>query len=110
MSKTINRVKHFVLLLLDKSTSKEQAKALLETATLDQVNAVSEITYNLLSGNLPLNSKVNSILKKRKRVLNKLANKSISQKERSCIILQHTRLILDTLLLNKSILLRLLKQ
>ncbi len=109
MSSTINKTKYFLLLLLDSKTSKEQAKALLETVTPDQVNAITEIIHNLLLGQLPLSSKVKEILKKRRTILTKLSDKTRSVRTRGCLIINHNRLILDTLIITKSILLKVIK-
>lgn len=110
MSTTLKKAKYFILLLLDKNTSKYQSRALLETASGDQVNALSEIFYNLQQGGLPLSPILKDTLKKRQRVLSKLGNKKISVKERSCIVQQHTRIVHDTLLLSGPLLIKVLKE
>ncbi len=110
MSSTLQKAKYFLLLLMDKKTSKEQARALLETATPDQVNSITEIIHNLLFGELPLNKNIKETLKKRRKSLTKISDKTKSVRSRSCLVQQHSRLVYDTVLQVKTILTKVLSQ
>ena len=82
MSKTIREEKHFLGLLIN--TSKDQARALLYTVTPNQVLAISEIDHNLLI--LPLPPTLKVIIERRRKVLQKLANKSISVRAKTYLV------------------------
>ena len=70
MSRNITNNKHFLELLL--STSKQQALALLYTATNQQILLLSEIAHNILQ--LPLPKKAEHYVTKRKKLFEALAN------------------------------------
>ena len=108
MSQTLKKVNHFLLLLLSDSTSRNQAIALLETASPPQVLALSEIAYNIICGELPLDAKTKSFVKRRKKVLERLAKKTLSEKTKYRIIRQYPKLVSETLHLIKPLLLKLL--
>ena len=108
MSQTLKKVNHFLLLLLSNNTSRNQAIALLETASPPQVLALSEIVYNIICGELPLDTKTKSFVKRHKKVLERLAKKTLSEKTKYRLIRQHPKLVLETLLFIKPLLLKLL--
>ncbi len=99
MSKTIQQTEDFFILLL--STSKFQARALLETATPPQVLAVREVIANILNPDLKLTPTTRELINKRRRIL-----KSIVDKHSPALkIANHSRLVLDTLLAVRSLIL-----
>ena len=108
MSQTLKKVSHFLLLLTSDSTSRNQAIALLETASPPQVLALSEIVYNIICGELPLDAKTKSFVKRHKKVLERLAKKLLSEKTKYRLVRQHPKIVLETLHLIKPILLKLL--
>lgn len=73
---TMNRVKrHVHLLHLLSSAGPQQRKAILKTASNDQIKSLCEICHNLLRGNIPT-AKVNKLVSY-KRVIRQLADKKI---------------------------------
>ena len=64
----------YIRLLLE--TTKEQALALLSTATTRQIEAIGEIAFNLITLSLPAN--VKRLVTRSKDLLQKLAKKKIS--------------------------------
>jgi len=105
MSNTIIKEKHFLILLL--STEKDQARALLETVTNTQINALSEIIYNCQ--HLSLSKKATILFRRRKKYLSKLSNKSLSNNSKRYLIGKHYRQLLDTLISIKNKLIELLQ-
>lgn len=57
------------LQLLMTTASSGQRKALLDTITNDQLRALTELTHNLLQGNIPLTESYKSKLRKHKEFL-----------------------------------------
>ena len=108
MSQTIKKVNQFLLLLLSVSTSRNQAIALLETASPPQVLALSEIAYNIICGELPLETKTKSFIKRHKKVLERLAKKTLGEKTKYGLVRQHPQLLWKILHLIKPLLLKLL--
>jgi len=97
----INREREFIILLL-RDNNNNQAIALLQTATDQQVTALSEIAFNLR--NLPVKSaeKYNSF--KTSLVLKQLSSKSRTNKEKSELIARSYRSIIKNLVLARPIL------
>ncbi|OOY71986.1 hypothetical protein BOW09_12325 [Solemya velum gill symbiont] len=63
MSALIKKHVSFFRVLLT-TTSKLQRKVLLDTITHDQLKALTEITHNILKGNLPITSVQKKLLKR----------------------------------------------
>ena len=105
MSKTIRKSADYIRLLL--SSTKKQARAFLKVANTDQIEAVSELVYNLLTLTVP--HKTKKLIKKCEKVFKRLAKKHLSPKSKLRIILSHFGLILTILLALKPILLELLQ-
>ena len=105
MSKRLLKEKPFLELLL--TTDKSQAKALMETITLNQVEVIVEILTNLQRLNVP--QKTRALLQKRKRVLTSLTNTRTKLSTKLRIIRRHFRQVIDTLHSVKRRLLELLK-
>lgn len=83
MSKLINNHNAFLTLTAETS-SKTQRKALLDTATKEQVIVLSEIAHNLLQGNIQLGVEQKTQLRKYKSLYRKLGQHkgSISSRKR----------------------------
>lgn len=106
MSKLMLKNKHFLQLLF--TTEPPQQKALLRSITLDQTLVLSEIFFNLLH-HVKVSTNVKSLIKSRRRVLAKIADRDIPIEERANAIEDHVRIVLQTLLLVKGELKQLLK-
>ena len=105
MSKRLFRESAFIELLLN--GDKQQAYALIDTATRDQVLALIEIFINLHRLKVP--NKTEHLLKKRKRLFQPLISDKVNVKRKQSLIRQHRLQILDTLRSVRSKLLELLK-
>ena len=79
MSKLLKKHASFFQ-LLSTTTSKLQKKVLLDTITQDQLKALTEITINLLKGNIPVTPIYKSKLKRYKKLYFLIANSSVSAK------------------------------
>ena len=93
MSKTLKQNSHFLSLLL--TTSKDQASALLDTITTEQVSAITEIIHNLL--NIPLGNKPKFIVNKSKKLFEKITHKTTSKDKRRQLIRKNYKIILPLL-------------
>ena len=82
MSENLIENKHFLALLL--STSREQAIALLQTVTKEQLLLISEIAQNIL--HLPLPKKAKYYVTKKKKLLERIASKQLSRSKKSSLI------------------------
>ncbi len=102
MSVKIHKSRHFLQLLL--STSKVQARALLETSSPDQILMLSEIALNIVENQLPTNTKTKLELKKHHSVLKKLANRKIKPKNKYHLVHKHWKVVWESVLLVKRIL------
>ena len=105
MSKNLKKFKNFLILML--ITNRTQAKALLQTITSGQVEAIVEIVYNLMNIASTVSDK--AVLRKRRTYLKKLANKKTSLSAKKRLIVKHRAKLLKTLLHFKKVLLKLLK-
>ena len=105
MSQNFKRNKDFLTLLL--KTDKGQAKALLETITQKQLEAVIEIVYNLMR--ISSVKKDKTVIQKRKTLLRELVNKKVKLAKKKQLVGQHRLQLLKTLLHFKSLLLSLIK-
>ena len=98
MSKTLKKVSDFLKLLLN--TTKQQVKALFYTLTPLQTTAICEIIFNLQK--LPLTKRVLKELEKRRPLLRKLSDNSLSISRRLALIQTHYRQVQQTLQLIKN--------
>ena len=105
MSQKLKRSKSFLTLLLD--TKLLQARALLNTITEPQVEAIVEIVYNLM--NIASSSKDRAALNKRKAFLKKLVNKRTKLNQKKRLVIKHRVQLLKTLVHFKKPLLNILK-
>ena len=78
---------HYLHLLL--SCSRNQAKALLETADKSQVLSIVEVLFNLGKNTAVLSKPTKSLLKKHKRVLSYLTKNSNSDKKTYSMVKKH---------------------
>ena len=104
MSQKLKRSKSFLTLLLD--TKLPQARALLNTVTDLQVEAVVEFVYNLM--NIASLSKDRAALKQ-KAFLKKLVNKRTKLNQKKRLVIKHRVQLLKTLVHFKKALLNILK-
>lgn len=98
--------KSFLHLLLS-NTDKKQQNGLMQTITLEQINALGEIFYNLLNI-VPLTKKEEHLIKKRKKLLQKLSLISKSYNSRRKLLVSNKSSLLKTLLYFKDKLLHVL--
>ncbi len=89
------KVRQFILFILDKSTLPIQARLLLQNISHEQVQGLSEIFHN--RDLLPLTQNSKAIIKKKKKIFDKIANRKLSIKTRTRLVKTHHRLILNTL-------------
>lgn len=94
MSRNVINNKHFLALIL--STTKEQALALLNTITKDQILLLSEIAKNILE--LPLPTKARHYVSKKKRLIERIANKTLSHSKKVTLLKKNAKYILQLLL------------
>jgi len=64
---------------------------MLENANKEQINAVSEMVLNLLSGIIPVSRPVYKSLKKKATKLRELGSRQTSLKKRKTILLNHLK-------------------
>ena len=88
--------KSFLQLLLS-NNDKRQQNGLMQTISLEQLNVLGEIFYNLLNI-VPLDKKEEKIVKKKKKILQKLSLLSKSYNSRRKLLLANKSALLKTLL------------
>ena len=93
MSKVLKQNKQFLSLLL--TTSRDQAAALIDTVTPEQVSAIAEIIHNLL--NLPLGKKPKYYINKWEKLFEKIAQKRLSKDAKARLIRKNYKIILPLL-------------
>ena len=74
------------LQLLMCTSSKSQRKALLETITTSQVQALIEIAHNLLKGNIPISKQRFSQLKRHRTFIRQLGDTTLSIKRQKRLV------------------------
>ncbi len=82
----VSKTFHYVHLLTDKRTSAHQMKCLLVTANEDQMNAISEIIYNIYSYNIKLDTKTQKKVRQVYNLLETISNISVSYKRRLTLL------------------------
>lgn len=86
MSKLLKDSSAFLHLLVSSDTPRVQIKALLNTISNKQLNALTEISYNLLKGNIPIPPKHKKNLKRyacQLRVLSRI--KGVNKLKKQCL-------------------------
>lgn len=106
MSGLLHANNAFISLLLD-TADKRQQKALLQTITHKQLNALGEIFYNLLNI-VPMSKEDEKLIKKSRHLSQKLSLISKSFNSRRKLVLSNKAKILKVLLHFKANLLKLL--
>ncbi len=86
MSKRLQNNQPF-LHLLSRSSAKRR-KALVKQATKDELAALFEICFNILRGNLPLNSYMKKKLKKERHTIRTLADKKVPNHKKKKVVQQ----------------------
>ena len=105
MSQNLKKTQNFLLLLL--LTEIAQARALLETVTTKQTDALVEIVYNLM--NIATTKSDKSVIRKRRSFLRKLIDRKTKVTAKKKLIARHRVKLLKTLLHFQKPLLSLLK-
>ena len=93
MSKQLDTNKNFIKLLLN--TTKDQASALLDTITKEQIRLISEISLNVL--NLDLPKKATQLVQRKKKLFEKLSKKQTPPKTKQSLIRKNYKHIILTL-------------
>lgn len=96
MSRLLQQSQSFLTLLLN-NKDKRQQYALVQTITVDQLNALTEIFYNLLN-NVPLDKKEEQMVKKKRRIMQKLSLISKSFNSRRKVLVSNKSTFLKILL------------
>jgi len=86
MSKCLDRNKEFLKQIL--TSSENERQILIEKATPDQIRVLTEISMNILSGNLELKTKHLKHLRIHKRLIRKLANSRVPHKVKKVLLKQ----------------------
>lgn len=94
MSSRVNDCSSFLQVLLN--AGKFQAKAILLTASEEQVKCVGEIAYNIRR--IPLGKKARELVQKSRKILNSLSNFAISTERRLATIQRYVKRIIDILM------------
>jgi hypothetical protein len=94
MVELIQQHRHFLHLI--KSTTTAQRKALLSTITKQQLKALSQIAYNILRFKIRLTPSEKAQLKRQRRIIHLLGNRSIGFKQKREAI-QHKPRVIYTL-------------
>ena len=74
-----------------KQANRYKRQVMLENANKEQINAVSEMVLNLLSGKIPVSRPVYKSLKKKATKLRELGSRRTSLKKRKTILLNHLK-------------------
>lgn len=93
---------HFIQLLLN--CSRNQAQALLETASKEQVHTISLLIFNLTKNLNSITAKTKALLRKHKKIINKLCDKKLAEKSKYSIIRKHWADVYNLLISAKNVL------
>lgn len=93
MSKNVVKNKQYLFLLLN--TSKDQAVALIDTATPEQIALLSEISYNILR--LPLEKEAATLVKRNKKLFEQLSAAKLNNSRKLSLLSKHYKPFLMTL-------------
>ena len=96
----------YIRLLLT-SDSRNQVIALLDTATKEQISALSEIFHNITR--LPIAPETKVGINARQKLLEKLSDKKTTTRQKGQLLSRHQRIIIDILHSVRGSLLSLLK-
>lgn len=84
MSKIIKEKEY--LTLLAKTKNRKKRAALIDLATANEINALSELIVNILNANVPLNPKTKTRLVRYKTDLRELCKKTLSTKTKKRLL------------------------
>lgn len=84
MSKIIKEKEY--LTLLAKTKNRKNRNALIDIATVSQINALSELIINILNANVPLTPKTKNRLVRYKSDLRQLCQKTLATKSRKQLL------------------------
>ena len=109
-SERIKCVWDFLQILFNEDCiSEEQKRGLLYDITKPQIDALTEIFFNLLHANLPLKEEISKKINKHRRILKSLSKKSLPLFKKRKLIRKHYKIILFFMKSLKSILKQLIK-
>jgi len=91
MSDCTKRNEEFLRQLKTKKIEKRQE--LINSASLDNLTALSEIAHNTLKGNIPLKEHQKRKLKKEREFVRQLANTKISKKKKRVLLVLNSKII-----------------
>ena len=97
MSQNIKKLKYFLFFLTDNNTPRSQSEAVLEYIDEKQLQVLLEIIFNILHGTLRPEKKNFPEIKRNKKVLRELTNKTISTLSKKRIIKRRKTIILKVL-------------
>lgn len=80
-----------------KTCSKLQRNYLIEFSTPEQLQAITDIIYNILLGNCPLGENIKSKLSKYKSIMRQIVEKKVTKKRRK-ILLKKLNLVFPLIL------------
>lgn len=89
MSNKLSQEKHFLKFLLN--TNEKQQKLLIKHITKSQMDAIVEIVFNALNGNLPLSTDNKKKLKRYRHVIRQLVSKGLSRSRRKKILIKYIK-------------------
>ena len=72
-------VEHLTFLKLISTTHPTQRRALLKTASLEQISVISEIAHNFLKGVIPFTDQEKTTLSIHKDIIRKIAKKTVNR-------------------------------
>lgn len=90
MSPPTSLRKHTPYLTILKHSDKIRRKNILKNSSKEQLNTLCNICYNIANGGLPLTSKLKSHLKRHKRVIRLLAQKSLPLSKKRQLMISQT--------------------
>lgn len=96
MSRQLKAHRHYLELL--RTAQPQQRKALLQTITDKQLDAVCACAYNLIRGNVPVSPAQKKKLSPHKVHIRKLADKSLTRQSKKKILNQRGGFFLGTIL------------
>ena len=80
-----------------KTCNKLQRNYLIEFSTSEQLQALTDIIYNVLLGNCPLGKNIKSKLSKYKNIMRQIVEKKVTKKKRK-ILLKKLNLVLPLII------------
>lgn len=88
-----SRIKRNYDFLCDLVKDSPELKRLVESATADNIDAITELAINVLKGNIDLNEDLKLKLKKHRGIIRKLSNKNISYSTKKTLMLKKIKIL-----------------